>query len=159
MSASYQGEARGAHATIERMTKPSMIYTYRERLHIAVGGAAHPSDDEWAAYMDDIGKHVHELVAVIAVTHGGGPNMRQRNVSKLFWAKHPQRPIAVMTSSTVVRGMASALGWILGERMIRPFALRDWDGVARFLDLGPTALERARVCVDELERELLRTAA
>src|SRR5262245_23753170 len=117
------------------MTTRTMVYAYRERLHVAVHGADNPSDAEWQAYVDDLALHVHELVGIVGYTVGGGANMKQRNVAKMFWAKNPQRPIAVMTSSQVVRGMASALGWILGEKQIKPFALDDWDGAFAHLDL------------------------
>jgi hypothetical protein len=127
----------------------TMTFRVRSRVHIAVQNHETPADEEWTAYLSDIKAHLTEIDAVLTFTAGGGPTAKQRDATLKFWAGETRKPrIAILTPSTFVRTLATALGWAMGQQ-IRAFGADDLDGAFSYLHL--TALQR-REAKDELAR-------
>jgi hypothetical protein len=116
-----------------------------------------PSDDEWLAYVGDIGKHVKTLRGVIAVVmppNDGGPTPRQRKVMTDFWKRQTRHPkVFVLHSSAMLRGVVTALNWILGEQQVELVDPGRIDAIFDDLRLTPDERARVRLGISELRAE------
>jgi hypothetical protein len=106
---------------------------------------------EWALYMDGLRKLVKIPLRTIVLTDGGSPNPVQRKeMADLFKGVAP--PTCVVSSSPLVRGMTTALGWFNPNiKSVSPENLKD-----AFVYLGIPAAqeERVRLEIRRLRAEL-----
>jgi DNA-binding LacI/PurR family transcriptional regulator len=112
---------------------------------VVVHGATHPSDDDWAIYLDALRRDGAAMHAQLVVTEGGTPTSAQRKASlelAQLWDQTP--PTAVVTSSILARGAVTALSWFMKER-IRAFAPAEFGDACLFIGAGSdeTALREA----------------
>jgi hypothetical protein len=102
-----------------------MVISVIDQLFIVVYGTEDPSDDEWCGYLDLMKRHGIERTRQLICTEGGAPSATQRHdLNDLLDGR--ALPVAVMSSSSRVRGMVAALSWF--NRKIRSFppeGLRD----------------------------------
>ena len=90
-------------------------------VRVCVHGIKHPFDKEWHAYVDDLAVNGGALKGVLVYTAGGGPNAAQRKYLTELWTRRGSMlPVALMSPSTVVRGIVTALNWVL-PKPIRTF--------------------------------------
>lgn len=101
-------------------TSRAMVSRYRQygdgHVVIAVHTMKGPSDAEWQEYLACSREMLNHLgarftqVAGIAVTDGGAPSAAQRH--QLIAALGGRHPVAaVVTNSTLIRGVVTALNW------------------------------------------------
>jgi hypothetical protein len=134
------------------MVQRTFSYQLVGRVHVAVHGAAPPSDEEWHEYLEHIGAHLDRVDALYSFTSGGGPDGAQRRYAVEFWKHKPkQPPIAVVTPSLLVVRMAGALRWFMPTQ-IKAFLPSQMTAACDYLRL--TSEQRRSV-----ERVLVELAA
>jgi hypothetical protein len=101
---------------------------------VVVHGVTHPSDADWAVYLDALRQNYQGIQSQLIVTEGGSPTSAQRKASLEIvpdrWDQTP--PTAVVTSSVLARGAVAALSWFMKER-IRAFAPAEFDEACAFI--------------------------
>lgn len=129
-----------------------MSWTSHGRVACTVHTAQAPSDDEWRNYLEFArGFHATEGLRVLVVSHGGGPNGRQRR--ELIDAMPGQRaPVAMLTNSALMRGVGTAVGWF--NRSLQVFDLHGLAEAFDHLGLDPREREEVRLTIRGLEQEL-----
>jgi hypothetical protein len=109
-----------------------MAYSVTDRLFIVVYGAEPPTDMEWAAYLAVVERHGVDWTMQLIWTDGGGPTTPQRrSLNHLLDGRVV--PVAVLSDSARVRGIATALSWF--NRRIRAFKAKDLPGALAFLEI------------------------
>lgn len=73
-----------------------------------------PSDSEWAGYFAEVVKHDPAKLKSLNFTDGGAPNGAQRKQVNDFLKGRTSR-CAVVTASSFVRGVVTALSWFNPE--------------------------------------------
>jgi len=101
---------------------------------VVVHGATHPSDADWAIYLDSLRQNIDTIHAQLVVTDGGSPNSAQRKASLELaegrWERTP--PTAVVSSSVLARGAVTALGWFMKDK-IRAFSQGEFEEACVFI--------------------------
>ncbi len=97
-----------------------------------------PLDDEWEAYIRFLLANETSLEAVVCFAHGmSGPPSKQRRVhndrTAALW-EHV--PFAMVSDSRIMRGVMTAMAWILKGSRSQAFSPRDTRGAYRFLGLS-----------------------
>lgn len=113
----------------------TMQWCFVDFTMVAVHGEHAPSDEEWDAYMaETLDRLEDDLMGVLVVTDGSGPNALQR--SKVTAEKRlAATPVAIVTRSVVARGMATALRWFGKE--IRAFSPSELQDAFSYLSVSP----------------------
>jgi hypothetical protein len=96
----------------------NMAFKVIDRLFLVVYGTKDPTDDEWRAYIADVERHGIDRTMQLVFTEGGGPTAPQRRFLEELLAGRTV-PVAVMTSSSSIRLMVTAMSWV--NREIRSF--------------------------------------
>jgi hypothetical protein len=131
---------------------PTMLYKFIDGIHVAVHLPSNPTDAEWDAYIKDIGESLPGMTGLLSYSEGGGPTPPQRKAINRFWAAQTKKvPLAIVTTSKVVKILVTALSWVMGER-IRGFTTVD-EGL-EYLDISPDRREGLKIAVEELMRSL-----
>jgi hypothetical protein len=108
------------------------------QLVLLAHGMNPPSDEEWAQYVEVLGKaHGSGATGLLVLTDGPGPHSTQRKLVSSFDMR-----TAVLTPSQVARGMVTALSWF--GLKIRSFTLEQIDDALTFLEVDPA--EQTEVC-------------
>ena len=125
---------------------------------LAMHDATAPPSDAWSRYIADyeaIGVKLDwgpELCGGIAVTDGGGPGPAQRRlVQARLIGSHPHIRGSVITSSTLVQGVVTALGWLGGD--IKAFAPGMVVDALDHLRLQRSALSPILLAIERLSRD------
>lgn len=129
-----------------------MIWQFEGRLLVVVHSAANPSPLEWDRLLNETevrgrGKDLRILI----ISYGGGPDVDQRKQLAKLMAAFPA-PRAVMTASTLVRGIMSALAFF-NPRM-KAFPLHDLDAATQYLGLHTDERSTAERLRGTLESKL-----
>lgn len=105
------------------------------RLAVAVHDKAPPTDDEWAQWIEVCARVAlrDDAVALAIANGGGGPNARQRGQLSERLKARPMKA-AVMTNSSVERGIVTVLNW-LGLKT-RAFQLSQFEEAVGYLGLS-----------------------
>jgi len=117
----------------------AMAMWARDRLYLAVlcGGA--PTDDEWSRWVALGVRRNGQQQRVLIESRGGGPTAKQRQA--ILSANKADVRIAVMTDSTVVRGIVTAVAWF--GVALRAVPLNRFEAAATYLELTPEELATA----------------
>lgn len=95
--------------------------------------AATPDREDWEHVVRAVREHHGKVRGQLVVSRGGGPDAAQR---KRALAELPKDfvppPVAVITESLAVRGIITALNWLLNDNH-RSFARQNTAGVAAHL--------------------------
>lgn len=87
---------------------------------IIVHNSKAPTNEEWFAWVKRMTNRDYRNVLVYS--EGGGPTASQRGETKEFWKTQNFFPkFSVVTESTAVRGILTALVWLGVEKTLRPF--------------------------------------
>lgn len=108
-----------------------------------------PNDTEWGWYIAELAKHDPRQLRSLTFTDGGAPSGAQRKQVNDYLAGQASL-CAVISSSTMVRGVVSALGWFNSQ--IKVYAPRDLDAALRHLEVTSDEAPLVR-----REIQLLRT--
>jgi hypothetical protein len=102
-----------------------------DEVALAVHTKVEPSDAEWKDWLAVVRQIPLEKLSVLVFTDGGGPNTLQRASWNALLAGAQPR-IAVVSTSTVVRGIVTAISWF--NRGVRQFS--PGDTVTAFRHVG-----------------------
>ena len=94
------------------MPKPETMThkVVENRLMICVHNAKAPNQREWSEYVNALKKLQLDKACQIVFTTGGAPSASQRkDITDLTTGRHHK--VAVVTPSTIVRGVVTALNW------------------------------------------------
>lgn len=90
-------------------------------------------------------------VRVLTYTRGGAPTSAQRkDINNVLNGR--ELTSAIVTDSTVVRGVVTAFSWF--NQKVKSFPTRSLDDAFRYLEVPQSDWERLRTCIAELDREL-----
>lgn len=117
-----------------------------DRLFIVVYGPDGPSDEEWEGYLKDVERHGIDRTQQLIVTPGGGPSAAQRTRLNALLAGRSV-PVAVMSDSTRIRSVVTALSWF--NRLIRAFPLTGLHDALAYLEIPASR-------ADLIDREIRR---
>lgn len=107
-------------------------------LVVALHNSSPPTEQEWAGYMDAMKKIGAEKVRGLAFTDGGGPDSKQRKLITDLLGGQP-RQAAVVSASSVVRGIVTALNWF--NPAIKAFSPERVDEAYDYLKLTTAEIE------------------
>jgi hypothetical protein len=120
-----------------------------DRLFIVVYGAADPTDDEWAGYLELVERHGIERTMQLICTDGGEPSsVQRRRLNELLAGRTV--PVAVVSGSARVRGTVTALSWF--NRKIKAFPPSGLREAIAYLEIPATRTEL-------IEREIIKLRA
>ncbi len=122
-----------------------MAYRTVHGVFCVAHGSSNPSDEEWKAYLDYYLAHEPECLRTLVVTDGGGPNAKQRGDTAKLIQSSPTR-VAIVSSSTFVRGVATALSWF--NKRVQAFSDTEMDRALSYLEVTDNL---ARVITAELK--------
>ncbi len=106
-----------------------------DRLFIVAYGAASPTPEEWADYLELVAHHGVDRTAQLIWTAGGEPTPAQRDKLNRLLAGR-EVPVAVVTGSARVLLTVTALSWF--NRGIRAFRPSGLYGALTYLEIPTT---------------------
>lgn len=117
------------------MSASDMLSAVQDGVMIAVHTRNDPSDAEWHGYVDLYRAHVHDIVAAVAYTRGGGPSAKQRAhfTAMVKEANHSAR-VAILVPSTPKKAIVTALGFLMASP-IRAFDPNQRESAYDFMHL------------------------
>ncbi|MEZ4293450.1 MAG: hypothetical protein R3B70_00615 [Polyangiaceae bacterium] len=119
-----------------------------EGIHVSVSSVENVTDAEWDQYIEDIGRTLPDMTGLLSYTEGAAPTSNQRVRIGKFWNAQTKRvPLAIITTSKIVRIIVTAFNWMLGEQ-IRAFNTID-EGL-EYLKLDPMRRQPVVEAVGEL---------
>jgi hypothetical protein len=139
---------------VARAMDKTMGYKYVEKIHVVVHTADNPSNAEWDDYLHDIGEKQHEIQGVVVYSAGGGPNAAQRSRLTAVWGNQKNKPVALMSSSRIFRGLITALVWVMPKHPMRVFAVDDMEGACGHVRASPSQRSLVEDTIASLKREL-----
>lgn len=142
----------------ETMSVKTIAFFREGDLMILLNSPSKPTQPEWDAYVRAVDATIEgatptsRLRGVLVVSAGGGPDAMQR--AQLVKAANPSPvPVAICSSSAVVRGIVTALTWIYRAKTVS-FGFDDVEGAFRHLAIDeihwPALRERIRAAQREL---------
>lgn len=136
--------------TVTGTIKKSLDFRQIDKLIVLSQSAATPTDPDWDAFLDALGRHRHELdrVRVALFSAGGGPTLAQRARLAAVLRGQPV-PIAVVTGSATVRFIVSSLALL--NRQIATFQPDDLEGAFSHLQLTPLQRRSVGLALAEMK--------
>jgi hypothetical protein len=122
----------------------------RDRLYLAVLVGQGPTDDEWNRWIALGGLRAGLDKRVLVEARGGGPSAKQRK-EIIATDQAIDVRIAIMTESTFVRGIVTALTWF--GISLRAFPLHSHELAAKYLELSADELQIALEVLPRLRAE------
>jgi hypothetical protein len=119
-----------------------------------------PSNEEWNSYMQTVvaaGRaHSGDLMRCrqLVMTDGGGPNSAQRAAAQKTAAQvnGEAMPVAVVSSSTLVRGIVTAFNWF--NMNMKVFSPVDVRAAFDFLRVKESTVQAIWAALDSIQDEL-----
>jgi hypothetical protein len=133
-----------------------MAWTVAGDLIITVHDERAPADDEWRSWIRDFEGNIERLRAVVVHSLGGGPTSSQRKELLNVINRSERVPATViMTSSALMRGLVTAIGWFLPpERRATMFKLDEIGPAFDCLGLDASARSIALTELNKLRASL-----
>jgi hypothetical protein len=106
--------------------------------------------------LGDVGRRLQPggVQRILVKTDNAGPNSVQRNqLNQLAASKRTTLRVAVLSTSTLVRGIVTAFSW-MGSLQIRGFGDADVAGALAYLEPSGVSVEDARRVLAEIERNV-----
>lgn len=105
------------------------------RAHVVLHRDAAPDPAEWDAYMKSLAASLPMIKCVFVYTRGGGPNPKQRKqITDLYQSRPPQPTVAVITPSTIVRAVVTAVN-LFAPKPLKMFSSTQLGEAFSFLGL------------------------
>jgi hypothetical protein len=106
-------------------------------LHLVVVGEQDPTSPDWTAYIEAIRAEERRGIdarqmRTLVFSDGGGPNVAQRKVAREL-LNGRSTPLAIVTGSTLMRGMITSLRWF--NPLCRAFPPKEVGEAMRFLGI------------------------
>lgn len=125
-----------------------------ENIAVAVHSTEPPTDDEWIKWIE-LNVDAAErgvLKAMLVVTDGGAPNAKQRSMVADMPDAAREVPTAIVSHSTFVRGIVTALSW--SGKNIKAFDPASWDRIGAYLKVEQQQQSVLLSAVRNLQREV-----
>jgi len=127
------------------------VSTSRGEIMVVIHTSYAPSDAEWREYVDGVGSCDLETMRSIVITDGGAPTAQQRKaVNDLLGGR--QVPGVVISPSTFVRGVVTALAWF--NPGLKAFAPEEFGKACQYLELSPAEIDEVWLTIDRLVEQL-----
>jgi hypothetical protein len=110
-----------------------------------------PTDAEWEPYYDELIKHDPDQLRSLAFTDGGAPSGAQRKQVNDFLKGRASRA-AVVSPSTMVRGVVTALSWFNSQMKV--YSPKEVDAALQYLGVSADELPLVRVEIQLLRKKL-----
>lgn len=136
----------------ERRNKvQDFVSTSRGEIMVVIHTSQPPSDAEWKEYVEGVASLDLSTARSIVITDGGAPSAHQRKVlNDVIGGRQP--PGVVISPSTFVRGVVTALSWF--NPGLKAFAPEDFDNACKYLELSGSEIEEVWLTVDRLVEQL-----
>jgi hypothetical protein len=135
----------------------NMAYTFlpgiaaHEGLMLLVHTTRAPFDAEWEPYYRELIQHEPGGLRSLAFTDGGAPNGAQRKQVNDY-LRGRSSLAAVVTASSMVRGVVTALSWFNAQ--MKAFAPDQVDDALRYLGVRPQEMAKVRQEIQLLRKKL-----
>jgi hypothetical protein len=115
-----------------------------------------PSDEEWRAWLRDYEAAAATLRGNVVCSLGGGPTSSQRkDLLNVIGRLERVPPALILTSSALMRGLVTAIGWFLPvDRRPTMFALDQLGAALDSLGIDTSARVAARTEMERLRASL-----
>jgi hypothetical protein len=140
-----------------------MAFGKVDKYVVVVHGKQAPTDEEWNAYMDFNARHFlpGQEMRLLVVTDGGAPTASQRMVLNERLSAHRREDpksflTAIITASTLVRGVATAISWF--HPVVRAFSDTNLGDAFQYLGVPSNYHDEIRRTIKGLKAELLQPA-
>lgn len=137
---------------------PTIVAREIDGVRVALHSAKNPTPADWEQALEWTRGRMRlpaRPVRYLILTEGGAPSGTQRaEFNKLV--KNQQILTAIVTSSTITRGIVTAMAWI--NSSIRAFREDDIDGALLYLGIPATDFSRFNEAIAALRVQLRRTA-
>lgn len=114
---------------------PTLAIGLMHRILVLAHGRSAPSKEDWMRACEAIGENHDRARGQLVLSLGGAPDAAQR---KMAIDRLPPGfvtpPVAVISDALIVRGVITALNWLLNDSH-RAFRPTDVDGVAAHLGI------------------------
>jgi hypothetical protein len=125
-----------------------MAYRVHHGVFCVVHGPSNPTDDEWKAYLEYYLANERQCTRTLVVTKGGGPNAKQRSETAKVIQSSPTR-VAIVSSSTIIRGVATALSWF--NKRVQAFHANELDAALSYLEVPEGASKLIQAEMQKLQ--------
>jgi len=129
----------------------NMAVTAVGHLGVSVFTEKNPSDAEWSEMLDVVRKADLSKFRGISFSDGGAPNSAQRKMMNELIKGHSV-PSVVITASTVVRGIVTAMSWF--NPSMKAYAPDQLDDALRHLNVGESEFGIIKLEVRKLAMKL-----
>jgi hypothetical protein len=141
--------------------RKNLAYGRVDRFVVVVHGKEPPTDEEWNEYLDFTfkGAAAKDVVRHLVVTEGAAPSSAQRRelqerASECLDQDPMSVRAAIITPSTFVRGVVTAMSWIVDTN--RAFAPDKLDDAMKYLGIPLEHFAEIEKMVRTLQGELAR---
>lgn len=110
-----------------------------------------PNDAEWGPYIDELRQHDPKELRSLAFTDGGAPSGAQRKQVNDFLNGQASRA-AVVTASTMVRGVVTTLSWFNAQ--MHAYSPHDVDAALHHLGVRTDEVPLVRREIQLLRKKL-----
>lgn len=132
----------------------TFLWSTAGNVGVFVHGLKEPLDAEWRNSIDQLAAEASTMKGILVYTLGGGPNSSQRKYLAEMWKRRGAMvPTALLTPSAVIRGIATALNWVL-PKPIRTFSPEQVEDAAGYLQLNKDETRAAQAKIAELRAAL-----
>lgn len=139
--------------------KKTMAFGKVDEFIVIVHGDSSPSDEEWAPWIEYNRRHFAEggMVKLLIVTDGGAPSATQRQLTNEtlaeFFLENPKAVRgAIVTASTFVRGVVTALSWF--NPGYTAFSPERMDDALKYLEVPPDRRPDVLALIKSLKAQL-----
>jgi hypothetical protein len=145
------GPTRGGEAAMANMTFTFLPGVAGGGLMLLAHTSRPPNDAEWDPYIDELVKHDPKQLRSLAFTDGGAPSGAQRKQVNDFLKGQASRA-AVITASTMVRGVVTALSWFNSQMKVYP--PDELEAALQHLGVRPDEVPQVRREIQLLRKKL-----
>ncbi len=116
----------------------SMVFKIVGNVHIVIHGTSEPHDEDWRLYMSAVRGEEQKATGFVKMrtlvfSAGGGPTAKHRKEINEFLGGRTS-PVAIVTSSTIMRGVVTALQWF--NPLVRAFSPDNVVAAMQFLGVS-----------------------
>lgn len=130
-----------------------MLHATVGTIVIAVHGPDAPPDSEWNAYIEEFERQRDlSLARNFVCTDGGAPTSTQRRAINERLLQNGRGLCAVVTGSSLVRGVVTALNWF--NPVIKAFSPEQARAAYAHLNMTTEEIALVRIQVERLRKEL-----
>ena len=139
------------------MASKTLVFGCESDVLLSLMSRATPTDEEFRAYASFAVEKVRKggLRGSLVLTEGAAPTARQRAMIVESMDGLAVPTTAVVSSSPLLRGVATALSWMRGDASIRVFRPDDLHDALRFVGLRESEFPRVEKALEALARKFV----